>query len=772
MVTKKSKKIFETLFFVFLALLLFSCSKDGDKKMFEPIDGNDENGFFAELEGKKYELYKNGDGFSFRTDGFGNEIPAVIRVKSKKTNAERYYAEKYATLISDGNSVTAIALINTRTESVIEVRDIYTANGGMIDVKRTVSVIFSSGDEGGFSSLFALYSDGDESLNSLDWFIPGVWNKNTELEIGIIGTSYDHDEITVRDTSTGLPFVMARSIGGGKSVTLGRLNPVISSDISDRETPEWLVDENYLCGSVGMLMDKRPAAVYIYPASCEPHVYYSFKDTCKRFHPMTTGFSSSYTISIFASSFDDYNGAMQDSYIRCYSRQEKPEYKADLELVKSGIMTTFNDYWSSLITRNMTIYGLPYGCFLSDGHVESSLTMEMGFVGMELSVAYQMMRYGYETENEEFISRGRSMADMWAEYSGNKSGTLKVYLWSNGEFNPMPCYLRRMTDGMEGMLDCVVLGEEKNIINVKNWKKLVLNYADFLVREQNSDGSFYRAYDNGGKLFTEDNRWGQSADIEGLCAESKTSTPIPIRFLIRMYEYTGDKKYLDSALKAGQYCLDVLVPMGKYAGATVDGKLRTDRETGIFAMYGFSALYAVSGEQKWLDAAKQAAVYSASWTLLYDFKAVHGDEQVKQFFTDNAVSAGLSLITCGQSGIDNFMAYTYFDYYRLYVWTGEEFYRDFAEFIANCTKRTMNYDGHMGYKSPGLAPEAIALCDFEVFMAGKGVKGETGVWLPWVSMSCLEPITRMADAFGTPCVGEADRLSHDELIERIGKAKK
>ncbi|MBR6427507.1 MAG: hypothetical protein IKS28_06750, partial [Clostridia bacterium] len=89
-----------------------------------------------------------------------------------------------------------------------------------------------------------------------------------------------------------------------------------------------------------------------------------------------------------------------------------------------------------------------------------------------------------------------------------------------------------------------------------------------------------------------------------------------------------------------------------------------------------------------------------------------------------------------------------------------------------CTKRTMNYDGHMGYTSPGLAPEAMAMCDFRVYMGGKGRNGETGVWLPWCSMSCLEPVTRMTKVFGTPYVNEADGIPREQRLAMIAAESK
>ena len=749
----------------------------GDTIVAEPLGGDPANGARIAADGYALEIYRAQDGYSLRvTNGEGNEIfanetPAVLRLKARTADAERSYEAKYDSVTIEKGVIRASAVITSRTESVVRIDDVYSGADGMVDVTRTVTVVQPSGDEAGFSSVFVLYSVEGDGLEDLDWFIPGVWNKDTSYEIGEIGKSYDRRAITVRDTSTGLPVVTGCTKTGGDYITLGRINPVVSSDVSDRDTPDWLVDENYLCGSVGMLRNGRPGAAYVYPASVEPYVYYTFRSICKRFHPMKAGFSSSYTVSVFAGRGEDYNSVMTESYKKCFSRQKTPDYAADLGLVRSAVMTTFNEYWDSAKTPYFTIYGLPYGCFLSDGHVESGLTMEMGFVGAEIPVAYQMMLYGYQTGNSEFINRGRSMADMWAERSGNPSGTVNAFLLNNGTFHNIPCYLRRMTDGMEGMLDCVILGEEKGE-KTEKWLDIAVKYADFLVRAQNADGSFYRAYDKGGNLFEADNVYGQIEDIDGVCADTKASTPVPVRFLVRMYSHTGDDRYLNAALKAASYCLENLVPAGKYAGAVCDGKARTDRETGICAMYGFSELYAVTGEKRFLDAACQAAVYSASWTMLYDYRAAVGDEKVMDYFIENAVTAGLSFISSDHSGFDNFMAYTYFDFYRLYVWTGDVFFRDFALFIQNCTKRTMNYNGHMGYTSPGLAPEAMALCDFRVFMAGQGRNGETGVWLPWCSMSCLEPVTRMTKVFGTPYVDEADGIPREQRLAMIAAESK
>ena len=81
------------------------------------------------------------------------------------------------------------------------------------------------------------------------------------------------------------------------------------------------------------------------------------------------------------------------------------------------------------------------------------------------------------------------------------------------------------------------------------------------------------------------------------------------------------------------------------------------------------------------------------------------------------------------------MAYTYYEYFKLYVWTGEDFYYDFAKLAQNNSKRNLNYDGRLGYASKGLCLEAINLADFYFITSGSYENDNPGVWLPWCSIA-------------------------------------
>ena len=93
-------------------------------------------------------------------------------------------------------------------------------------------------------------------------------------------------------------------------------------------------------------------------------------------------------------------------------------------------------------------------------------------------------------------------------------------------FEPYPHYIRMMADGLEAILDAYVYmrnkGEERPA-----WLAFLRKAADWLVRNQNEDGSFYRAYNTDGSIRM----------------DSKANTPSVIRFLVQFYLVTGDEKY-------------------------------------------------------------------------------------------------------------------------------------------------------------------------------------------------------------------------------------
>ena len=209
-----------------------------------------------------------------------------------------------------------------------------------------------------------------------------------------------------------------------------------------------------------------------------------------------------------------------------------------------------------------------------------------------------------------------------------------------------------------------------------------------------------------------------------------------------MFEHTGEQKYKDAALRAAEFSYNELyLKLGKYVGGTPDNPNTVDKEAAIFALYGFNAIHEVTGDPKFLKAAEHAANCAMSWTYCYDFAIPNRDEKdaAKNPFTQGGIT-GFSIIATGHSGADNFIAYMFYEMYKLYIKTGNKLYLHMAKLLQNNTKLNTDFDGRMNYKYHAFMPEATNVAD----LAFRSVS----LWLPWASIANIEPIIHLEEAFG------------------------
>ena len=96
------------------------------------------------------------------------------------------------------------------------------------------------------------------------------------------------------------------------------------------------------------------------------------------------------------------------------------------------------------------------------------------------------------------------------------------------------------------------------------------------------------------------------------------------------------------------------------------------------------------------------------------------------------------------------MAACAFVYYRLYVITGDDHYRDYAEFIHKNTRQANDVDGSFGYVYPGLSHEGGRFAE-QTFMSHYH-------WLPWVTYVEIDPTSRLFDTFGAYDIASAEKL--------------
>ncbi len=106
---------------------------------------------------------------------------------------------------------------------------------------------------------------------------------------------------------------------------------------------------------------------------------------------------------------------------------------------------------------------------------------------------------------------------------------------------------------MEAILDAFVFESRKGIRH-DGWLDYCVRTADWLLKVQNGDGSFYRSYRDDGSC----------------CMDSKASTKCVVRFLVQLYLVTGNGAYLGSALRAGEWAYEHVYRHYEYRGGPCD----------------------------------------------------------------------------------------------------------------------------------------------------------------------------------------------------------
>lgn len=685
-------------------------------------------------------LSKNGDEYFVKlvnsTDGkvkFSNAAPARVSVTTNKKLTKKETVSSGYVLV-EGNKAggfTGKASLETSAGSKFTVYDEYYVYGDLFNVRRTV-ICEVANESAGYTTNYSLEATENASgYTDCEYFIPANIYCSSD---NYLTAGYSDLGFAVSDAKAPTPMAMMRVKSSGDALSICRKNPYVYT--GDGDSGGYSVGKAHKYGSIGMYKGENVGVKLDYPCQEE-----GVNTLAHKYAEVSTENDLRFDLSIYVGNTEDYTSAMTDAYQTQLALQEIPDAKIDLDAAYKYNIEDLNE----MAYDNKGVTLLPFARYVETG-TGFSYYSECGYIGMQISLGYEMYRYGLKTGNEKSYKLGLSIINMWATtsaYPGTNSGVFRCYRSEGGYGNTAPT-LRILTDGAEGMLDAVRLAESADkSVNISAWKSMVVKYADFLAEKQNSDGSWYRAYDYDGNKCVEGNRFNIPINADTI-ADSKLNTQIPVRFLVRMYEYTGDAKYLTAAKKAGEYVLNEIIPKGQFSGGTLDTQGVVDRESGIFCEYAMNALYSATADKKWLNAAVQAAVYSFSWTYTFDFIVYNTQNYKAGIATSKGYTAGMSVISTAGYGADSFISYMYYDFFKLYVWTGNEVFLKMADIAQNHTKRIMDIDGEYGYKYRSYMIEATNVSLFRFITAE-----ETGVWLPWITNANVEPMTNMLQTFGT-----------------------
>lgn len=695
-----------------------------------------------------------------------NRRPMYAFVKTDMAVTE-FFDRKYDKISEEGR-IKAEGILITPNGSELKFEDTYEEEGESILISRILTVIRQGEGDLGFASKISFVLADADSIRDYNCFAPANWYKDNEFARPfVVGYDAECEYNWRKETAMTLPLFAAQSKKTGEAIMLSRKEADLT--LPGRRVYHFTqaIDEDYTAASLGLSkpedktvnylyygfpVRKKTGAVrdgvsidYVYPATDgqigdRQQVYnvdYMMKTkTLNRvLHPMKEGFEDRYRVMLDFGCFDDFYPMMKWAWRSVYGRLKDKLFDVDQDLQYHN-----NIYALKKLAKDYGdgAWGVPFSAFLPDMDVDS-ISLQFGFVGQQPGIGYQMMDYGLRENDPEAYEKGRNIIKFWVKNGANALGAPRgCYSPIIRDFEPYPIWLRMSADGLENILDAYVL-TAKNKEDHPDWLKFCENAASFFLKVQNEDGSFYRAYNDDGTMRM----------------DSKANTISIVRFFVQLYLVTGKEIYREAAIKAGEWSYENVFKNFEYRGSTCDNTDIMDNESGIYAMFGFMALYDLTGEERWLKALLGAADYTETWTYSWTFP-VYSDNPYSPL-SRRSIS-GQSPVTIGTGGGDMYMAACAFIYYRLYIMTDDDHYRDYAEFIHNNTRNANDVYGDFGYAIKGLSWEGGGFADQELRTLHH--------WLPWVTYVEVDPTSRLKNMFGAYDIAGCEALSREDKKKR------
>ncbi len=648
--------------------------------------------------------------------------PYPITLEVNEETLSGFYAE----IIKEENSLICTGNLISKQGSVFEITDVFSADfNGYFQLKRKVKVLKKSQSDEFFNSYFGWMIKTPSTVDDFEFFVPGIWYKDNQyLTKRALANDYSDNYFYFREDRLPLPTISCRDKANGNTFQMMHVDAKPETFFGENGLSR-IVDERMQFGSLGFAQVDGLSVQFVYPGIEGEKTYTGRLDNKQQYfsyrsHPVEVGINHSYQLVFGEVNANSFADLVENSWKYVWEKYNPPIHKMDIKDAYQASIEVLDVYLQNVNEAP----GWPFSIYLPNG-VARAYNYQMGFIGAQISNAAFLLRYGLENNNQRLVKRASEVIDFWIHDSMTDVGLPKTwtdaYVDKKNTWRTYETYMRSTAGGMEGMITAWNT-MKKHGYDKPEWLNYCKKYATWLINNQNEDGSFFNRY-----------QWENSKPNH----DSKYTTTNIIRFLVELYCVTGNNLYLKTALKAGEFSYDFIHNNYLYVGSVIDNPNVKDRESGQLAIYAFLSLYDVTKDDKWKEAAIQAARYTETFMFAYDVPMAVNDSLTD--FPRHRDITGFTLIATGHSGIDNGLSFSSFQYYRLYLITGDKHFLHVAKVIQNNTLQIMDLDGKMRYRYRGLLTE----CFGPQSNRGHSVRQQ----LPWNQAAVLEPMHRFMDAF-------------------------
>jgi len=673
----------------------------------------------------------------------GNKINPLTQ--SKPAQVEVYESDDkitqlqagYKTVKKTGNGINATTEISKDGKILFRIDDQWNLKGDVVSLKRKVEVIADA--TGGFSSSIIIDVDPSTKWNDINFMAPGViyGDPTYNGDRSIAGTvNYNAHRFTFREDILPAPLV-ALSFNNGFSVSISDPAPNCNSTVEETKLlKNPMIDSKIQVGSFNVTqLENNPIQFgYKFPASTSTLGFGPNASTnprwIRRYHPITSGFSHTYQVSFRFGIKEDFKDVIKNSWRWAWSNLKPAVTPINVEQMRTVLL-------DHLASQAGTIDGrtnIPFAVATYDtNQLQWNWTMSaMGFVGKNIECADQLLREAERDKSERgqkmrniglniISSMITALSDVPLKGSGYDIATGKPWTGDHKEW--LAPWLRNATEDMRVLMRAY---KRERLFGRQHpeWIGWVKKYCDWLLLQQREDGSFPR-------------RWKEGTSEVVEPTGSTTYAPVPL--LVLLSDETGDAKYKQAAIRAGEYVWNSWGVRGNYVGGASDNPNITDKEAGMLSLEAFLSLYESTKENKWLEYAKYAGDYTESWMWIWNLPMPIDATDKQLHWKKGVPTIGLQGITTrGAGGADEYLDWSAPAYAKLYKYTKDKHYYDVAMLLLHATKSMVALPGRMyDLKAPGFQQEGFSMGPGR---AGRGVGGHR-FWLPWISANHLYSIT-------------------------------
>lgn len=687
------------------------------------------------------------------TTHVAQQRPARLEIYSDAQEIRQLNSGYDAVTVEGGMAIARAEL--TLSPSVrFRLEDRWSLSGAVLSVHRRLEV--EGNASGGFDSAVMLETTTEVTWPDIDFLAPGqLYADPTNDGLRAAGgpLNYKDRRLSFREDYLPAP-LLALSFRNGTSISVLDPSPRGNTTTAESHTPTGtaLTDERFLFGALGAheaqdggvefgfwlpgtISDfegpSRQSAANPRPEPAGPPV----RAWRRRYHPIKQGFTQDYDVSFRFGQGEQFRALTRDAYRWAWSTLKPQVTYLDLQLVQRVLI----DFLEARVVSVDGRTGIPYLLDARTGEYMDRADAKraaMGFCAKNIEAADQLL----EESDHDPSPRGQKMRQSALDIISSfirilgpmspppgdgfnlYTGKLEQAVWSIDKQ-----FLRTPSDDMLVLVNAYHR-EKAEGRDHPEWLHWAQGYADWLVAQQRADGSWPRT-------------WKPGTNEVAQPSGSGSNSPPPL--MLALYRETGEIKYRESALRAGEYLWEDWGTKGVYAGGAVDGSsvhLTTDKEGGMLSLLAFESLYDATKDPKWLTRAEAAADYAESWIWIWNVPMPDDADNTMIEWKIGVPTVGLQGIGAGGSGgTDEYLDWATPLYAKLYKDTGDRHYLDVARILLHNTKAMLAMPGRTyGMLGPGWQQE-------HWLMSSNRGYGQAGKWLPWLTTNHLHSIMALQD---------------------------